>query len=73
MSKQAKATEDTKLADMLTQLDELMAWFDRDNVDLEEALEKFEEASKLAEAIQARLGDVENKITVLKKRFDVEA
>lgn len=59
------------LADQIAKLDELAAWFEQEDVDLEEALTKFEEASQLADSIQERLADLENKITVIKKRFDV--
>ena len=60
---------DPSLSDQLRQLDELIAWFDQDGFDLDEALKKFDEGIKLTETIEARLNTLENKITVLKKRF----
>lgn len=54
----------------LAKLDELLAWFDGDAIDLDEAIKKFEEATKLADDIKKQLAETENKITVLKKRFD---
>ncbi len=58
------------ISDQLQKLDELTAWFDQDDFDLDEALVKFEEGTKLVEALEARLGRLENKITILKQRVD---
>lgn len=60
------------LSDQLAQLDELIAWFDQDDFDLDEALAKFDEGIKLTEALEGRLSELDNKITVLKERFDRE-
>jgi exodeoxyribonuclease VII small subunit len=57
------------LSDQLRELDELIAWFDQDDFDLDEALKRFDEGVKLTEAIEERLSKLENKITVLKQRF----
>ena len=61
------------LQDQLTELDQLLAWFDKPDIDLDEALKKFDEGVKLTEAIKHRLTTFENKVTILKKRFDQEA
>lgn len=63
-------TKTPNLNDQLAELDELLAWFERPDIDLDEALAKFEQGNKLAETIKKRLSDVENKITILKERFD---
>lgn len=63
---------DVTVSEQLRQLDELIAWFDQDDFDLDEALKKFDEGVKLTEALEARLGELDNKITVLKERFDRE-
>lgn len=60
---------DKSLSDQLRELDELIAWFDQDDFDLDEALKKFDEGTKLTEQIEERLSTLENKITVLKQRF----
>lgn len=60
---------DQPLSDQLRELDELIAWFDQDNFDLDEALKKFDEGIKLTESIEKRLNTLENKITVLRERF----
>ncbi len=61
---------DKPLRDQLAELDEIIAWFDQDNFDLDEALQKFDEGVLLAEAIKKRLGTLENKVIMLKERFD---
>jgi exodeoxyribonuclease VII small subunit len=54
----------------LANLQELVAWFEGDDIDIEEAITKFESANKLADEIREQLGNLENKITVLNERFD---
>lgn len=66
----AKKTTPLSLNDQLAQLDELIAWFDQEDFDLDEALAKFDQGVLLTEAIRDRLQTVQNKITVLKQRFD---
>lgn len=58
------------LSKQLADLDALMAWFDQADIDLDEALKKFDEGVKLAEQIKKQLAEAENKITVLKQRFN---
>ncbi len=60
---------ETPLSDQLRELDELIAWFDREDFDLDEALKKFDDGIKLTEQIEERLSKLENKITVLRERF----
>jgi exodeoxyribonuclease VII small subunit len=57
---------------LLAKLDELLVWFDKSDIDLDEALKKFDEGVKLTEGIKAQLTEAENKIAVLKKRFGSE-
>lgn len=58
------------LAQQLADLDELLAWFDQEDFDLDQALAKFDEGVALTKAIEQRLTKLENKIKVLKTRFD---
>lgn len=58
------------LSKQLADLDALMAWFDQADIDLDEALKKFDQGVKLAEQIRKQLAEAENKITVLKQRFN---
>lgn len=57
----------------LTQLSELVAWFQGSEFKLEEAVEKFKQAEQLAEEIEKDLTKLKNDIKVVKTRFDSEA
>lgn len=65
----AKKT-DVSLQQQIDELESLISWFERDDVDLEQAIAKFDEGSKLAEQIKEKLSALENKITVLKEQFN---
>lgn len=58
------------LRQQLAELDDVLAWFDRPDIDLDSALQKFDHGVQLAEAAKSKLTELENKIVVLKKRFD---
>jgi exodeoxyribonuclease VII small subunit len=58
------------LKDQLAELEELVSWFEQDDLDIEQAISKFEIGSELAGSIKKDLGELENKITVLKKSFE---
>ena len=62
--------EQKTLNQQLAELDDIIAWFDQDDFDLDHALAKFDEGVVLADAIKERLATFENKVTVLKERFD---
>lgn len=53
-----------------TKLNELVAWFDSDDFELEQALGKFKEAEKLAAEIEQDLLALKNEITVVRQKFD---
>lgn len=58
--------------DKMTELSELVAWFQSGAFNLEEALDKFKTAEKLAEEIEKDLTKLKNDIKVVKKKFDSE-
>jgi exonuclease VII small subunit len=60
----------TSIAEKTIQLNELVAWFDGDEFELEQAIDKFAEAEKLASEIETDLVAMKNNITVLKKKFN---
>lgn len=66
MSKENNQT----LQELTAEFDEIVAWFDQDDFDVERALEKYQQAHAIAEKIKQKLETIENKITVLKKSFD---
>lgn len=61
------------IAEKTAQLDELIAWFDGDDFELEKALDKFKEAERLAAEIEHDLMKLKNNIEVVKARFDEAA
>lgn len=60
----------SSIAAKIAQLDELVAWFDSDQFELEQALEKFTAAEALAAEIEQELTEFKNSIEVVKARFD---
>lgn len=58
------------VAEKIAQLDELVAWFDSDEFELEQAIEKFKAAETLAVDIEKDLNELKNSIEVVKARFD---
>jgi exodeoxyribonuclease VII small subunit len=49
------------------ELQKITEWFEKEDVDLEEGLEKFEEGAKLVKGLKDYLSKMENKIKELKK------
>ncbi len=60
------------IQDKLAKLNEYVAWFDSDEFALEQAVDKFAAAEKLAEEIEQDLAGFKNEINVIKKKFDQE-
>lgn len=57
----------------LKRLAEITEWFDsREEIDIEEGLEKVKEAMSLIKASKARLKDIENEFEEIKKEADLE-
>lgn len=57
----------------LKQLESIVASFEDGEISIDAAIAQFEKGAELAEKIKERLGVLENKITVLKDRFDEPA
>ena len=57
----------------LTQLSDLVTWFQSPAFKLEEAVAKYKQAESLAEEIEKDLTKLKNEIKVVKKRFDGDA
>lgn len=58
------------IAEKTAKLDELVAWFDSEEFELEKALDKFKEAEALAAEIEHDLMEMKNEVNVIKKKFD---
>lgn len=57
------------ISEKTAKLSELVAWFDGDDFELEQALDKFSEAEKLAAEIEHDLLALKNNIEVVKAKF----
>ncbi len=51
------------------ELEEITAWFESDDVDLEAGLKKFERGLELAKECKDLLKNVENKVEEIKRKF----
>lgn len=60
----------TDLRTQLALLDEIVAWFEQDDFDIEEAIAKFEQGAALAKEIKTKLATLDNTITILKATFE---
>jgi exodeoxyribonuclease VII small subunit len=60
------------IQDKMSELSELVAWFDSDDFTLEAALDKFKVAEKLAKEIEHDLSSLKNDIQIVKQKFDSE-
>ncbi len=65
MTKNSKVTVQEKI----DQLDQIVAWFDGDEFQLEQATARLKEATKLAKDIEKDLSAVENDIKEVKQSF----
>lgn len=52
-------------ADKIKQLQEIVDWFDSNEVDLDKAVEKFELGAKLAKELKTDISQLENKIKII--------
>ena len=62
--------DSTNFAKEMKELEAIVEWFEAEEVDLNEALPKFERGMELATKLRKPLSEVENKVEVIKKRFD---
>jgi exodeoxyribonuclease VII small subunit len=63
------AKNNLSIAEKTAKLNELIAWFDSDEFELEKALDHYSEAEKLAKEIEQDLLALKNNIQVVKDRF----
>jgi exonuclease VII small subunit len=64
------SAKNNTIREKTAKLDDMIAWFDGDDFELEQALAKFTEAEKLAQEIEKDLLELKNDITIIKERFD---
>jgi|JI10StandDraft_1071094.scaffolds.fasta_scaffold374854_2 exodeoxyribonuclease VII small subunit len=53
----------------INELTAIIEWFENDDFEIEQAIEKFNEASKLATTIEESLAQLKNTVTIIKKDF----
>lgn len=63
------AKKTSSFADAFQELEEITAWFETAEVDLDEGLKKFERGLELAQVCKKKLAEVENRVVDLKKKF----
>ena len=61
--------EPQTIAQKLAKLEEVLAWFESEEITVEEAIEKYEEALKLSKDVQHDLETAKNKVEVIKQKF----
>jgi len=66
----SQKNDDMSIAKKTEKLNELIAWFESDEFELEKALAMFSQAEKIAAEIEHDLQALKNDIEVVKARFD---
>ena len=61
------------LRQSLDEFETIVEWFNQDDLDIDQAISKFEEGSKLAETIKQQLATAKNKIEIVKADFAAKA
>ena len=61
------------LRQLLDEFETIVEWFNQDDLDIDQAISKFEEGSKLAETIKQQLATAKNKIEIVKADFAAKA
>ena len=64
------ATTKKTVSQKMNNLSALVAWFESDEFVIEQAVEKYKEAEKLARDIEHDLESLKNEVTVLNQKFD---
>lgn len=67
-----KESKDIDLSKGFEELEEISAWFETGETDLDEGVRKFERAMIIADALKKRLTMAENKVKEIKKKYHAE-
>lgn len=57
------------ISQKIEELRQMAAWFESDDFDIEQAIERYQAAEKLASEIEKDLNGLRNKVTILKEKF----
>lgn len=60
---------DSSFAEQFAELEKITAWFEKGEVEIEEALKKFERGLELSESLQKYLAGVEQRVVEMKKKI----
>ncbi len=63
------ASKNQNIATKLAELESLLEWFESDELNIEDAIKKYEEALKLSNELEIQLKAAKNQIEVVKKKF----
>ncbi|MEO5950237.1 MAG: hypothetical protein ABIQ04_02205 [Candidatus Saccharimonadales bacterium] len=66
------STRSKTIQEKMSELDQLVSWFDGDAFELEGALDRFKKAEALAADIEKDLQSLKNDVKVIKQKFDSE-
>lgn len=56
----------------LKELEEITVWFEREQIDLDEGLKKYERGMELAGLLQKHLSETQNRVEKIKVKFRVK-
>lgn len=59
----------TTVSEKLEKLEALLAWFESEEITVEEALTKYEEALELSRELETQLKNAKNQVEIIKKKF----
>ena len=68
-----KETKKFNFSESFKELEKIVEGFEREEIDLEEGLKKFEIGLELAAKCKNRLAEIENKVKEIKRKFDKKA
>lgn len=66
-----KVNKSDSFSEQFAELETITKWFEQGDVSIEDALQKFERGLTLAHDLQAYLKDVEQRVTDMKKKFNI--
>ncbi|TAL20482.1 exodeoxyribonuclease VII small subunit [Patescibacteria group bacterium] len=65
----SKSKDKFNFGEAFNELEKIANWFEKQEIDLEEGLVKFERGLELAAKLKARLKEAENKVEQIKVKF----
>ena len=65
----AKTEKKFNMEQAFGELEQITEWFEKEDIDLEEGLSKFERGLEIARKLKQRLGEVENRVEEIKAKF----